>query len=1124
MVDGEKPTLAQPADIVKNTDPGKNTAVVTFPLPAAHDNCLGVTVACLPASGFAFSIGVSTVTCTATDTSNNKTNVTFKVTVKDGEPPKIVCPDMIVTTNDVGLCSAAVRFTVTVTDNAAGVSAACVPPSGSAFPDGSSFVKCTATDLAGNASSCSFEVVVVDVEPPSLVQPADLTVSTDAGKTTAVVNFPMPPGADNCPGVTVTTAPPSGSVFPLGEKTVVATATDTFGNTRTVDFKVTVKDTEPPKIVCPDRIVKTNDTGLCSAVVRFTITVTDNAPGVSVTCVPPSGSAFPDGSTLVKCTATDTAANISSCSFEVVVVDVEPPSLVRPADLVVSTDPGKATALVNFPLPPGADNCPGVTITTTPRPGSIFPLGVNTVRATATDTFGNTRTVDFKVTVKDTEKPHITCPLPIITSTTPGQCSAKVNFSATATDNAPGVKLACLPPSGSIFPKGTTPVQCTATDTSGNTDTCSFAVTVNDTEKPVITVPPGVTVNADSNRCDAVVTFSVTATDNCPGVTVACVPPAGSIFPVGTTQIQCTATDTSGNTASSSFGVTVLSRAASSFSLTKTPNKPVANPGDPITFTYRVTNGGCEPLTQIDIVDDNATPDFDGDDFVVANSVSLAPGEVKTFTKTVVPPVQLCASTSPNAAMGQLIATELQPSGDIKVTLIQSAKVNDNTYGTNAVGWGATGHAFSDLLNGDGAVFSFTDTRGIVVLQFKLDYLSASTAFPSGSGSLGVSGGDGLVLVGSAANIASYSTSLAENLNRAPFLNKLAYYTVHSPAPSDPNSRLWEYRNIYTVVVKKAAFAAAGFGKVSVGDLINAPAKTGFQCVPGDDSKNPDDDNKNQVKCPSPVECNSVSTNTAVATARSGSHVLTTFAKAVVRIGDTCSTCSLDYPYASSNPRTSIAFNESEVLRGYSPQIAKRGDKIRVWYNDEHALALGIRQVIVKTRNGTITSNYTVTPLTTNPGGVVRPQVGTRSLTGDQAGTDPSGRPIHPALFITDITNDPSNKADDWQFGGTAIAPHAVYGTWKAGVRTVDKTRTPELVTVNLDNDPAKNDWNLGAGGPVPPGLKNQGYGAEVQWNVDELGLKTGHTYRFYFMVHDGDQNKTGGDAGHACLNVCFIQ
>jgi hypothetical protein len=189
--------------------------------------------------------------------------------------------------------------------------------------------------------------------------------------------------------------------------------------------------------------------------------------------------------------------------------------------------------------------------------------------------------------------------------------------------------------------------------------------------------------------------------------------------------------------------------------------------------------------------------------------------------------------------------------------------------------------------------------------------------------------------------------------------------------------------------------------------------------------------------------------------------------------------------------------------------------------------------VTVKTATGSAATDYPVSVLTTNPGAALNPSVGTMMLNGDQAGTDTStctgfpdrcDRPMFPALFITDVTADPTSRAGDWQFGGTPIGPHAVYGTWKAAVKTVDKTKNPPVVTVTPDADPAtKNNWNLGSGDPAPAGLANEGYGAEIVWNVDALGLIEGHVYRVQVMVHDGDQNNTGGDAGESCATV-FIR
>ncbi len=231
------------------------------------------------------------------------------------------------------------------------------------------------------------------------------------------------------------------------------------------------------------------------------------------------------------------------------------------------------------------------------------------------------------------------------------------------------------------------------------------------------------------------------------------------------------------------------------------------------------------------------------------------------------------------------------------------------------------------------------------------------------------------------------------------------------------------------------------------------------------------------------------------------------------------------YPFASSNPLTSIAFNESDVLA--AAKLDTTNGTFDLWYTDEHALSLGVRQVNVVSSTGTQTTNYAVAPLTTNPGSAINPAIGTTAASGDQAGTDTSGRPIAPELYITDITNNPNSLAGDWQYGGTGYAPNAVFGAWKGAVRTVTYSGSTPNVTVTCDADPAKNLWNLGTGSDAPPpGLANEGYGAEVRWDLNAMYnsgiLQAGHTYRFYVMCHDGDQNKSGGDAGQAAFNYYY--
>ncbi|MBL0016828.1 MAG: HYR domain-containing protein [Bacteroidetes bacterium] len=74
---------------------------------------------------------------------------------------------------------------------------------------------------------------------------------------------------------------------------------------------------------------------------------------------------------------------------------------------------------------------------------------------------------------------------------------------------------------GSSFAAGTTSNAFVVTDGSGNTATCSFTVTVNDTEIPTITCPANVVVSNDPGQCAAMVTYSVSFNDNCSGANLA---------------------------------------------------------------------------------------------------------------------------------------------------------------------------------------------------------------------------------------------------------------------------------------------------------------------------------------------------------------------------------------------------------------------------------------------------------------------------------------------------------------------------------------------------------------------------------------------------------------------------
>src|SRR5439155_21276930 len=97
---------------------------------------------------------------------------------------------------------------------------------------------------------------------------------------------------------------------------------------------------------------------------------------------------------------------------------------------------------------------------------------------------------------------------------------------------------------------GATTVHCAAFDQGGNSSVCNFTVTVVDTTAPVITCPADMTVDCTQPN-GAVVNYTVGVKDNCdPNPTLSCAPASGTVFPQGTTTVNCAASDHSGHSSS----------------------------------------------------------------------------------------------------------------------------------------------------------------------------------------------------------------------------------------------------------------------------------------------------------------------------------------------------------------------------------------------------------------------------------------------------------------------------------------------------------------------------------------------------------------------------------------------
>ncbi len=158
-----------------------------------------------------------------------------------------------------------------------------------------------------------------------------------------------------------------------------------------------------------------------------------------------------------------------------------------------------------------------------------------------------------------------------ITAEAASASGASVAYLVTVSDDIdPNPSLTCSPLSGATFPLGTTTVNCSATDSAGNTSYASFNVTVVDTTAPTLNLPADI-VTYQTVPGGSVVNFTVTATDLVDASpSVVCTPPSGSLFPLGTTTVNCSATDDYSNTSYGSFTVTVNT----GYNLLKKPDFP----------------------------------------------------------------------------------------------------------------------------------------------------------------------------------------------------------------------------------------------------------------------------------------------------------------------------------------------------------------------------------------------------------------------------------------------------------------------------------------------------------------------------------------------------------------------
>ena len=603
--DSTPPVITCPADVT--VECGQSTDPSSTGYATATDNCDPDPVIQYSDSQTG---DVITRTWTATDDGGNWASCDQIITIEDTTPPVITCPvDMTVecdeSTNPPNTGSAI------ATDN-------CDPSPVITHSDQETAGSCaeektitrtwTATDNAGNSSSCQQMIMVEDTEAPVITCPAEITIECD--QLIGPVNTGYATAIDNCdpdPEITHADSEIAGSCDQ--EKTIIRTwtVTDNCGNQAVCVQMIHVVDTTPPKITCP-----TNVTIICDEssdpANTGSATATDNcdpAPMISSSDSETPGSC-PEEKTITRTwTATDDCGNSVQCVQVITVIDNVPPTLIGcPADATAECDNIPAAAAVT-----ATDNCdpnPSVTLVETPYlTGCGGYTGIIQRTWTATDACGNESSCSQVITVVDTAPPTFSnCPADITVD-----CDNIPDPPiVVAEDNCSGIdtyftEIRDLSACGNYT--GTITRIWTATDGCGNQAVCTQVLTVVDNTDPVITCPDDITIECGESSAPAN-TGTATATDNCdpnPTVTYTDAETAGACPQEKTITRTWTATDACGNSSSCDQIITVQDTEAPVIS---GPAGTIINCDQSIDPQYTgqaTAEDNCDPAPSVDYSD-----------------------------------------------------------------------------------------------------------------------------------------------------------------------------------------------------------------------------------------------------------------------------------------------------------------------------------------------------------------------------------------------------------------------------------------------------------------------------------------------------------------------------------------
>jgi uncharacterized repeat protein (TIGR02543 family) len=428
--DATPPVITCNATIERNTDAGQCAALIEVAAPDASDLCGQVNVNGtrsdnLPLNA-AYPLGTTTITWTAVDAAGNPASCEQTIIVKDNQKPMITCNATVERNADEGQCSALISIVPPVASDLCGEATVNGTRSDNlaldaSYPVGTTIITWTATDAAGNQSSCEQLIIVKDATAPVINCNPTVERNADEGQCSASVVITPPLATDNCGTATVSGVRsdnlPLNSSYPVGTTVITWTAVDGAGNHSGCEQSVIVTDNQNPVITCPATqtfcavnnnsysipvLVSTDNCGVGTVSYSITGATTRSGAGADA-----SGN-FQKGTSIITWTVTDIHGNQAQCSTMVKVNSL--PTVTIPDAMAMNAGVTSNTVYIGYTpasaitlaaQSPGAgiqyqwsNGISGQSITVSPSVSTSYSV-------TATNAYGCTSIAEKYIQVRD---------------------------------------------------------------------------------------------------------------------------------------------------------------------------------------------------------------------------------------------------------------------------------------------------------------------------------------------------------------------------------------------------------------------------------------------------------------------------------------------------------------------------------------------------------------------------------------------------------------------------------------------------------------------------------------------------------------------------------------------------